>query len=197
MPKKVEDANPPLQVPGGRQLDFPELMERVRSVLGAHFSAPELKGDFKKVEQEFETVYRKVERPTVGLQKDSAILSRELDRIYDLLDKARKPADTSTSANPPAVFIHPLVRLLLWLNFEYAKRVGGVAAAEAELVGIVKGWTKKRRGAPPKLAMGQLQEIKRLRDEGLSFAQIGKQLGLSGSQVRTALQHHYPEKKSS
>jgi len=100
----------------------------------------------------------------------------------------------SLPSNTPCLF-DPLVRWLLSQNYSYAVETAGRDAAKAELLDFVKALTQGTRGRPATIPVQRVQEARRLWDTGMSFGQIGKTLGLgSGSRVRTALRHHFPDR---
>jgi hypothetical protein len=92
--------------------------------------------------------------------------------------------------------IHPTVWYLLYLNYEHLKSTVGVEAAKQVMADVLGAFARKSRGRSLKIPLPMLIRAKALHDEGKSYSQIAIKLGLRRQQVRSALEHHYGEKKS-
>lgn len=146
---------------------------------------------FKSIHQAFEALLDTREPLTSRAKVLREGFRREFEKIQGLLEGRLSP-----NVDIP-ILIHPVVRFLLMLNYDYAKQNAGAPAARAELVALCKSLTRGSRGAPRKLTSDQLAEAKRLLDSGRTYAEIAKELHLSRVQVRTALLHHFPDEEKS
>jgi hypothetical protein len=108
--------------------------------------------------------------------------------------QTRSQAPQQLAAQP-----HPTGHRLLWyLLWRYRDSLTASVGAEeadrhlSELVGAFR----RRPGRPAKLSLVTIMKAKQLSDAGKSYAEVAILLKLTRQQVRAALRHHYPEKKS-
>lgn len=88
---------------------------------------------------------------------------------------------------------HPVLELLINENFAHLERQFGREVAERAFNDVFKSVCRPRkRGRPPRISVEAVQKAKALRDKGQSYDQIGRKVGLTRTQVRSALKHHFP-----
>jgi hypothetical protein len=115
-----------------------------------------------------------------------------------LLDHVKAMNERREGPPPDAPkYLNHWVYYLLQLNYHYAKDRADPELVKAEFRRVIAGLTKGAKGRPRTITEAQAQEAKRLREDGWSYGRIAKHLNLGDARrVRTALEHHYPQKKS-
>lgn len=162
----------------------------------------------------FETVLRESQ----PLPAHYAMLAEEVRHAFDQmraghaqlreyvaasLDPSAAKARTATPCEPqvtqsfrdlPRNRFEPFAEMIMTFAYWHLVERSGRDAAEAELRAIVKRLTRKPRGRPRSRPVSQVQEAKRLRDEGLSHGQIAIRCGFpSEKHARAALKHDFPD----
>jgi len=178
----------------GRRASFPEVIARVGEVLYQPYSIQEFE----------EEVYCKVSRIFDELEiRITPVRPKDQLRFEEMrqgLDRVRGHVARMTSSPRPEKLtgLHPLVSSLVHHNLLHAAERGDLEATLDELREVVAFWEppKRRRGRPPTIPLYTVVEAKRLHDKGWSIRRIAEKLDHPRTRIRTALRHHYPEKKS-
>ena len=175
---------------------FAALMKKVGEAIEAHFhSTTSAAEDLAAARQLIADGLHKASRKGPLTSQEQ----RDAERAKRLLDTLIKEAEAQHPRSSSGLFDFRVL-LLLWLNYSEIRWTAGPEAGEIarkELRDFVRDLTRKPKGRRREIPRETLQEMKRLRDQGRTYAKIASKLGLpSAAAVRTALKHHYPEKKS-
>ena len=201
--RKSRPLSPPLKPTGQekveqdgsqrRLFDFPRLMERVRKAVSEDaWEQSDLPTgeEFAIVRTLLTRAFAKAGPLPKSPKKHADLSLRRLDEIEAILAGRAEPWPRRQLGLDPAVY-H-----LVTLNIRYAKEQGRGDTLKKDLKDLVNFVSPGKRGRPASIPFDEVQHALALKQQGLSYAKIARQLNHTPEAVRSALRHHYPQKKS-
>ena len=173
--------------------DFPELMDRVRKAItdyGREQSAPSAREAVDVAGAELEKLLPKLE-PLLPRR-----FRKGVGRLWSLADLKALVEGRGELWPRRSGGLDPTLYHLVGRNIRYAKERGRAAAIAEDLRTLAESVSPKRRGRPPSITLKEVVEARKLKLSGLSYAAVARKLKRDPKAIRSALRHHYPEKKS-
>jgi hypothetical protein len=173
-------------------LDFFEIMRRVIPWLDIGSREMSWRELQIRIDDSFKSMIAKA-------KKSGPVPPRLLERIESL---HRSVADSIAflAHQAPIAFerwpiVHPVLVILIEANFEHLQSTFSRDVAERAFTDVLRSLTRRRKGTPTKIPLAVVQKAKQLHDSGKSWAEVGRKLGFTGPQVRTAVQYHFQTRK--